>query len=224
MPSERSVGQQELWDLLSKVCPQQPGESAKAYRAFADSALSGLSIRRLLARYQEIAHLIQESYDTTLELPPTLKAGTLFTWSKEFQWQQRLKDWRPVHEAYKRRQWSDRERAILDRWNNNRARFLDGVDEMLGRAEEMLKHPHVQKTVKRRVTARFAGEQIEQEIVIAPSKWQMRDVAAFYKVALELMVDVVGDRQIMIDKLHSDGFIITDHSTVPRQRLSEAFC
>jgi hypothetical protein len=136
----------------------------------------------------------------------------MFTWSKNFRWQKRLKTWRPIHEAYKRREACDRERAIIDRWNNSRTRFLDGVDEMLDKAELMLKHPHLEKIVKRTVTARFAGEEIEQQIVIAPAKWGMRDVAAFYKVALELMQDVVGDRQVMIDRLHSDGYIITDPS------------
>ena len=206
------IEQEELWELFEKVCPRLANESPKGYRAFGDTAFSGLSTRKLLARYQEIARLIQESFDATIEPPPTLSLKTLLGWSKGNQWQRRLKEWKPIHEAYKRKQWSDREKAIIERWNNSRTRFLDGVDEMLDKAELMLKHPHLKKTVKRTVTARFAGEQIEQQIVIAPSKWGMRDVAAFYKVALELMQDVVGDRQVMIDRLHSDGYIITDPS------------
>jgi hypothetical protein len=212
MPENSAVEHQELWDLLTRVCPQEAAESSKAYRAFADAAFSGLSIRRLLARYQELAHLIEESYDLSVEVPPTLKAGSMFTWSKNFRWQKRLKTWRPVHEAYKRKQWSDRERAILERWNKNRGRLLDGVEKLLDKAEVLVKHPHIQKVVSKQVVAEFAGQVIETQTIIAPTKWGLRDVAAFYKVSCELLLDVVGDRQIMIDRLHADGFIITDPS------------
>ncbi len=223
MPSDSANEKQELWDLLKKVCPQVPEESAKAYRAFADAALSGLSIRQLLARYEEITCLIQESYDVGIELPPTLKASTLFTWSRNFGWQKRLKDWKPVHEAYKRRQWSDREKAILERWNQNRTRLLDGVERLLDKADLLLKHPHIEKIVNKQVVAEFAGQVIETQTIIAPAKWGFRDVAAFYKVGCELMIDVVGDRQVMIDRLHADGYIITDPSAGGEEADIEEF-
>ncbi|MBD2016160.1 hypothetical protein H6F96_19575 [Microcoleus sp. FACHB-53] len=212
MAAQQTTEQEEFWDLLRKICPQLPGESAKAYQAFADTAFSGLSVRRLLDRYKEVSDLISESYDTAIAPPPTLKLNTLFTWSNKHQWQKRLKDWFPICEAYKRKLACDREKVIIDRWNNNRLRLLDGVDEMIQRAEVMLKHPHIKKTVKRRVTSRFEGEQIEQEITLAPSNWQLRDIALFYKVALELMREVVGDRQLAIDRLHADGYVIIDPS------------
>lgn len=210
-PSDR-IETQELWDLLKKVCPRMPEETARAYQAFADCAFSGLSLRRLLARYTEISHLIQESYDGGVEPPPTLRLNTLMRWSKDFLWQQRLKDWRPVHEAYKRRQWGDRERVILERWNQNRARLLDGVEKLLDKADLMLKHPHIEKVVNKQTIAEFQGQVIETQTIIAPARWGFRDVAGFYKVGCELMIDVVGDRQVMIDRLHADGYIITDPS------------
>lgn len=83
MSEERTIEQQELWELFEKVCPQLPSESAKAYRAFGDTAFSGLSTRRLLARYQEIADLIRESYNAKIEPPPTLSLKTLLGWSKK---------------------------------------------------------------------------------------------------------------------------------------------
>lgn len=206
------IDQEELWDLLTKVCPQLAGESAKAYRAFGDTAFSGLSVRRLLARYQEVTDLIQQSYDAVIEHPPTVKLNTLKDWSRKFGWQQRLKEWRPIHEAYKRKQWSDREQAILQRWNESRTKFLDGADKLLEKADEMLKLPLVEKIIKRKVVAEFVGQEIDQQIVISPVKWKLRDALLFYKIALELMVDVAGDRQVMIDRLHADGYIITDPS------------
>lgn len=209
---ESRIEREELWELFEKVCPKLQCESARAYRAFADTAFSGLSTRKLLARYQEIAHLIQESLDAIIEPPPTLSLKTLLGWSKGNKWQQRLKDWRPIHEAYKRRQWSDREKAILERWNQNRTRLLDGVEKLLDKADLLVKYPHVEKIVNKQVIAEFAGQVIETQTIIAPAKWGFRDVAAFYKVGCELMIDVVGDRQVMIDRLHADGYIITDPS------------
>lgn len=211
-PSDRSLEEQELWDLLQKVCPRLAQESARAYQAFADTAFSGLSLRRLLARYKEITHLIQESYDSGIAAPPTLKLSTLNKWSKLHFWQQRLKSWRPVHEAYKRKLWSDREKAIVERWNNNRTRLLDGVERLLDKADLLLKHPHIEKIVDKQVIAEFAGQVIPTQTIIAPARWGFRDVAAFYKVGCELMIDVVGDRQVMIDRLHADGYVITDPS------------
>lgn len=195
--------------MLRRVCPQLPNESAKAYRAFGDTAFSGLSVRRLLARYQEVKDLIQESYDTAIEPPPTLKLNTLKDWSRKYSWQQRLKSWRPIHEAYKRKQWSDRERAILERWNQNRTRLLDSVERLLDKADLLVKHPHIEKIVKKQVVAEFAGQVIETQTIIAPAKWGFRDVAAFYKISCELLLDTVGNRQVMIDRLHADGYIIT---------------
>lgn len=206
------IEQEELWDLFEKVCPKLQNESARAYKAFADTAFSNLSTRKLLARYQEISHLIQESYDASIEPPPTLSLKTLLGWSKGNNWQQRLKQWKPIHEAYKRKQWSDRERAILERWNQNRTRLLDSVDKLLDKADLLLKHPHVQKVVQKQVIAEFAGQVIETQTIIAPAKWGLRDVAAFYKAGCELMIDVVGDRGVMIDRLHADGFLIIDPS------------
>jgi hypothetical protein len=223
-PEPDAIASEELWDLLKKVCPKLAQESVGAYQAFADAAFTGLSIRRLVAHYKEVAHLIQESYDATnLKRPPTVRLNTLMRWSKDYFWQRRLKDWKPIHEAYRRKQWSDRERTLLERWNKNRHRLLDGVEKMLDKADLLVKHPHIQKVVNKQVVAEFAGQVIETQTVIAPTKWGLRDVAAFYKVGCELMVDVVGDRQIMIDRLHADGFIITDPSAGQEEADIEKF-
>lgn len=207
------IEREELWDLLRRVCPQHKTESPKAYRAFGDTAFSGLSIRRLLARYKEISHLISESYEASVEPPPTLKLNTLLEWSRAHHWRLRLAEWKPVQDAYKRKRWAEREQAILERWNERRARFLDSVDKMLEKADLMIKHPHVERVVDKQVIAEFSGQVIPTKTIIVPAKWGMRDIAAFYKVGCELMIDVVGDRQVMIDRLNADGYIITDPST-----------
>jgi hypothetical protein len=200
----------DLRDLLEQVCPRLDKEAKSAYRAFCDMAIAGISLKKLAGRYQEIAHLISESYDATVEPPPTTSLATLGKWSRKYQWQQRIKLWQPVYATYNRRLDAEREKMLIGEWNRFRKESLPRIAGVLEKADLMLKHPHVERVVKRQVTADYAGQVIEQEILITPTQWRMRDIAAFYKTSRDWMRDVVGDRQIMIDTLIADGFVITD--------------
>ncbi len=183
---------ENLLHLVNRICPRDVTESADAYNTFCELALTGNKSIREFATEQGI----------DLEI--------LKTWGEDFHWAERLKAWRPIREAFRRKQWQAREQAILERWNDRRARFLEAADQLLAKADLMLKHPHVQKVIHEEVIAEYKGQIVPTQVVISPVKWQSGDVATLQKTAMALLKEVIGDRQIMIDRLTSDGYIITD--------------
>lgn len=183
--------QENLLHLIEKICPPHTGEPAEAYKAFCNLALNKKTIRGVAAEQ-------------------AIDFETLQTWTKDFHWAERVKQWKPIFQAYQRKQWQAREKAILDHWNDRRGRFLQVADQLLAKADLMLKHPHVQKTIQEEVVATRKGQIIPTKVVISPVKWQSGDVATLQKTALAMLQQVVGDREIMIDRLTSDGYIVSD--------------
>lgn len=77
----------------------QPGESAKAFRAFTDycGMGSGRSLRRLVQAYRG-----QSDGKPAAELPPTLHVRTLEGWSSSFRWTERVKTYSRLKTAAER--------------------------------------------------------------------------------------------------------------------------
>lgn len=190
--------EQNLLHLIAKICPKEEVEPIPAYSAFCDLAVNDLTITKLAGRYREQADA------------PTTEIDVLKGWAQKYCWKDRLKNWKPIHQAYRRKVDQQREREILQRWNDRRARFLEAADQLLAKADLMLKHPHIQKTIYEEQVAEYKGQIIPTQVVISPVKWQTGDVATLQKTALAMLEQVVGNRQIMIDRLTSDGYIISD--------------
>jgi hypothetical protein len=189
---------ENLLHLIEKIFPREEAEPITAYRAFCDLAASASSIKELVMQYQE-----QED-------APPCDIALLQEWAEEFSWRSRLREWKPIYEAYHRKLHQQREIQILQHWNSRRVQMLELVDKLLAKAEVMLKHPHVQKVVYGEVVSERAGQIIPTTTVIMPTKWQASDIATYQKTAMSLLQEIVGDRQLMIDRLHADEFIITD--------------
>jgi hypothetical protein len=202
---EANSDQKNLLHLIEKVCPREVelDEPMAAYQAFCDWVVSGcgLGIKELVTRYQQQPD------------PPTTELSVLEGWVEEFSWRSRLTAWKPIHQAYQRQLQQQREIQILQRWNDRRLHLLECADKLLAKAELMLKHPHIQKVIYNEVISEYPGQIIPTTTVIMPVKWQAGDIASYQKTAMALLQEVVGDRQIMIDRLTADGFVITDPSS-----------
>lgn len=191
---QRDSDRENLLHLITRVCPKDVTESGEAYSTFCELALTESSIREFA---------IEQGID--LEI--------LKTWGEDFHWVERLKDWKPIHQAFKRKQWQAREKAILERWNDRRERFLEAADQLLARAELMMRHPHIEKVIHSEIVAEYPGQIVPTTTVIMPVKWQSGDIATFQKTAFALLKEVVGDRELMIDRLTADGYIVSDPSS-----------
>jgi hypothetical protein len=190
--------EQALVQLIERVCPREKEEPLVAYQSFCRFAASSeQSITKLQV-------LRQQSPDA-----PSLEA--LKAWQQQYQWRKRLKTWNPIFTAYRQRAAQQREREFMERWNHQRQRLFEAADRLLTQAEVILKLPHVDKTIRSEIIASYAGQVIPTTTVIMAPRWKSSDIAGL-RTALGLMQQVIGDRQIMIDRLHSDGFIITDPS------------
>ena len=173
------------------------GESKGAYRAFVDVALSDLSQRQLLARYQEQA--VSES----LTRPPTLSGKTIARWSVDFKWQERLKLWRSRFNQLKLEQ-------RLKRWDEFCDKLEERAGELIDRADQLMKHPPVERKVTKKIIAEFAGQEIEQEIIVKPARWAAKDIPLYYDEASKIMKMVVGEIAIAIDLVTRQGYVVTD--------------
>lgn len=191
---------EELLHLVEQICPKEESEPTCAYKAFSDLAISGSSVKKLAEEYHESA------------TSPTTDINALKGWADQYCWRSRLATWKPIYEAYQFQKQHKREREILERWNSSRQKILDLADELLARATLMLKYPHIQKTIYDEVVSQYVGQIIATTTVIMPTKWKASDIVNFQKTALALIEQVVGDRQIMIDRLTADGYVITDVS------------
>lgn len=188
---QHNSDQENLLHLIEMICPRDVTESVEAYRVFCEFALNEKTIRGIATEQG-------------------VEIQTVKSWAEDFHWIDRVKEWKSIFHAYQRKQWELREKAIMQRWNDRRERFLQVADELLAKADVMLRHPHVQKFIHEEVVAEYKGQIIPTQIVITPVKWHIGDIAALQKTALGILEQVVGDREIMIDRLTSDGYVITE--------------
>lgn len=191
---QHNSDQENLLHLIERICPRDVTESVEAYRVFCEFALNGKTIR-----------------DIATEQGVELQ--TVKSWAEDFDWTERLKEWNLIFQVYQRKQWQAREKAILDRWNDRRHKFLETADQLLAKADLLIKHPPVEKVIYSEVVAEHKGQVIPTQIVIYPAKWKIGDVATLQKTALALLQQVVGDREVMIDRLTADGYVITELAT-----------
>jgi hypothetical protein len=191
--------QEELLQLVQQICPKEESEPTCAYKAFSDLVISGSSIKKLAEEYHESA------------TSPTTDIDVLKAWAEDYDWRSRLKRWKSIRKAYERQLQQQREQQFLHQWNNRRGRLFEAADRVLARAEVILKLPPLDKTIYEEVVAEYPGQIIPTTTVIMASRWKSTDIAGL-KTALELMKQIIGDREIMIDRLVSDGYIITDPS------------
>jgi hypothetical protein len=120
-----------------------------------------------------------------------------------FDWESRAASWDSFHQNAQEEEW-------LAKWGEYRHKLWSQAEALVAKAELMLKHPHVVQTVERICVAEYAGEQIPQQIVIMPARWQMRDIATFYKEATVLARAAVGDAELAINYLVSLGYVVTE--------------
>lgn len=173
------------------------GESKGAYRAFVDTALYDLSQRQLLNRYEQ--QVVSES----LTRPPTLSGKTIARWSVDFKWQERLKAWRSHFNQIKLDQ-------RLKRWDEFCDKLEERANELVDRADQLMKHPPVERRITKKVIAEFAGQEIEQEIIVKPVRWTARDIPVYYDEASKIMKMVVGEVAIAIDLVTRQGYVVSE--------------
>jgi hypothetical protein len=173
------------------------GESKGAYQAFVDTALFGLSQRQLLEKYEQ--QVVSES----LTRPPTLSGKTIARWSVDFKWQERLPVWRSHFHQLKTNQ-------RLEKWGEFCDVMITKASDLVDRADQLMKHPAVERKVTKTVTAEYAGQEIDQEITIKPARWTARDIPMYYDEAAKLMRVSVGDLNIAIDLVTKQGYIVSE--------------
>lgn len=174
---------------LEILCPKLSGESAAAYSAFIDFALSGLSLPELLSKY------LQPSPTGV----PTKKYETLRTWSGRFKWAERRHKWRSYCLKI-------REEKLLKEYDEYRNKMIENAKSLTEKAEAMLKHPLVEQKVKR--STNVNGTDVPTEVIIKPARWSAGTAADYLETATELMKQAVGDEAWAIEYLSRLGYTI----------------
>lgn len=105
---------EDLLHLIRKICPPVTGESENSYKVFCHFALTEPSVTKL-------------ANDQGIDLE------VLKIWAEDFDWVERVKEWKSIYRAHERRQWQIREKAIMERWNDRREQFLQVADELLAK-------------------------------------------------------------------------------------------
>lgn len=182
---------------IEEVCPRLAEESPKAYQGFVDTALTGLSLRQLLAEYQ------RQAANNSPTKPPTVKLNTLGSWSNKYNWQARLKVWRSHFHQLKLEQ-------RLKQWDEFCDEMQPRAKALAERADLLMQHPHVERKVIKKVVAEHAGQEIEQTIIIKPSRWTAKDIPSYYDEAGQIMKMVVGEVAIAIDLVTRKGYIVSE--------------
>lgn len=182
---------------IEKICPALEGESGKAYQAFVDTALTGMSQRELLADYK------RQAASASQAIVPTVKYKTIYTWSVRFSWQERLKVWRSHLNRLKLEH-------RLKSWDEFCDKMEAKANALVERADLLMQHPPVEKKVVKKVIAEHAGQEIEQIVIIKPARWTAKDIPTYYNEASQIMKMVVGEVAIAIDLVTKKGYIVSE--------------
>lgn len=149
------------WDSLDPLAADD-GETTKANQALRDYALlgSGRSLKKLCQKYEQLRQAGSDQ-------PPTTRLPTLEQWSKENKWQARVADYDRL--------------LFLERDNLRRRRFQEWEDrswtvanDLMGKAEQMLKFPLVE-TVTR-----------DGQTTVSPARWSLDTVSRLTTTADKL--------------------------------------
>lgn len=152
-------------------------------------------------------------------------------WSMKFRWVERA-------QAYDR----DQERMLADakqkalgdeaaKWAERalalREREWTTAQELLKKADDMLKFPLMERELKRDTRIGAGGEIIEEVTIIHPAKWGFRDAAALFDLAARLQRNAVGVEsttvKTKVEGTGKDGAILVeDVEARRRQRWQDA--
>ncbi len=146
----------EAWASLAK----RPGESVKAHAAFLDYVRMGprRSLRQLQAQYvKQAASVEQADSGARMELPPTVKINSLFTWSVRYEWQARIADYQKERDRQDQAVAEARRRALQE------ADFLTGDDLRDLAGQILAQTPQFLKTTRRLVKG--SNGQPDREVI-----------------------------------------------------------
>lgn len=181
-----------------------PKESASAYSAFIDFALSNASLLELFNKYKQ----------ASTSSVPTKKYSTLRAWSCHFKWAERRHKWRSYCNKI-------REEKLLSEYDEYRNKMIENAKALTEKAEAMLKHPLVEQKVKR--STNVGGTDVPTEVIIKPARWSAKTAAEYLETATELMKQAVGDEAWAIEYLSRLGYtVLRDEEETPTEDREES--